>query len=232
MSTDPPPPTPPTWPSAPPPGPDPQPGHGNAPPYAQSPDDRPQSRLAIVAFVLGLLAFILPAVICGLIALRRIKDRNQRGRGFAIAGLVLSALWTLVIAAIIVVALSTDAERDASGRITEAGSLNIFDVRDGDCLNGVEKLEEAMSVDAVPCSEPHDAQVYAVTQLPGREYPGDDAIARQAEGTCQRGFPAGAGEDAEMFFFQPSRQSWDTQDDRAVACMALFKPRRTGSLRE
>jgi hypothetical protein len=222
VSTDPPPQPPraPVAPAAPPPP---------APVYAPQ-DSRPQSGLAVTAFVLGLIAFVLPAVVCALVALRRIKRRNLRGRGFAIAGLVLSALWTVAIAAIVVLAVSTDTERDASGRIVDGGSLNVFDLRDGDCLNDLGQTEEAMSVDAVPCAQPHDAQVYAVVQLPGREYPGDDAVVEQSDRECGRRFPPEARREGEVYSFYPTRDSWEARDDREVTCIALFRRPRPGSL--
>ncbi|TFD45357.1 DUF4190 domain-containing protein [Cryobacterium frigoriphilum] len=43
--------------------------------------------LAVVAFVLSLLAISLPAVICGHIALNQIKQTNDRGWGFATTSL-------------------------------------------------------------------------------------------------------------------------------------------------
>jgi len=167
-------------------------------------DPRPQSRLAVISFVLGLVAFVPPAVVCGVLALRRINRGRLRGRGFAIAGLVLPAAWTVLIAGLVVFATSTDAERDPSGRIVAGGSLSVFDVRDGDCLNGVEEVDATFTVGAVACTEPHDAQADR--------------------------FPPEAGRDAEPFFVHPTRPSWETRDDRTVTCLALFKQRRSGSL--
>lgn len=60
-------------------------------------DRRPMSRWAVASLVFGLFGGSLFSVVFGIIALRRIRARGQRGRGFAIAGLVLSGLWTLLI---------------------------------------------------------------------------------------------------------------------------------------
>ena len=49
----------------------------------------------------GIIGGVLISVICGIIGLRRAKA-GQGGRGMAIAGLVLSALWVLVLVAGIV----------------------------------------------------------------------------------------------------------------------------------
>lgn len=71
-------------------------------PLAPYPRPAPVSGLAVAAFVLGVLCF-LPAVglVLGLVALARIRRRGERGKGFAVAGCVLSsvglALWTLTL---------------------------------------------------------------------------------------------------------------------------------------
>ena len=44
----------------------------------------------------------------GLVALKQIKDRNQGGRGIAIAGVVLSVLWLVGFAVAIIVGASTE----------------------------------------------------------------------------------------------------------------------------
>lgn len=47
---------------------------------------------AIVGFVLSLLGFNIVAVIVGAVGLSQIKKRGQRGRGFAIAAIVIGAI--------------------------------------------------------------------------------------------------------------------------------------------
>ena len=48
---------------------------------------------AMWSFTIGLVGGIPISVILGVIALGKIRDTGQSGRGLAIAGLVLSALW-------------------------------------------------------------------------------------------------------------------------------------------
>ena len=43
----------------------------------------------------------------GLVALKQVKDRNQGGRGIAIAGVVLSVFWLVGFAVAIIVGAST-----------------------------------------------------------------------------------------------------------------------------
>ena len=52
--------------------------------------------------------------------------------------------------------------------------------RQRDRIGGVRQSHgdrpDVESVPVVPCSEPHDAEVYAETELPEGDYPGDEAI--------------------------------------------------------
>jgi Domain of unknown function (DUF4190) len=76
------------------------PGYG---PQPSAPGFAPVARtngLAIASLVLGILwLFWLGSVVSlvlGLVALKQIRARNQGGRGIAIAGMVLSAIWLLI----------------------------------------------------------------------------------------------------------------------------------------
>jgi uncharacterized protein DUF4190 len=88
--------------------------------------DRPApgtSGFAIASFVLGLLGGVLLSVIFGSVALTKLRDRPQRGKGLAIAGLCLSRAWLVGIAAVLVVASLTAAQRSVTtGQITKNGA--------------------------------------------------------------------------------------------------------------
>jgi hypothetical protein len=60
----------------------------------------------------------------GGIGLVQFRKRRQRGKGLAIAGLVLSVAWILVIAVIIGVATASRAHRSAAGTITRSGQVD------------------------------------------------------------------------------------------------------------
>lgn len=64
------------------------------PPPPVPPESGSMSALAIVSLILGLLFPVgsVPAIVVGLIALPRIRKRNQDGRGFAIAGIALGGI--------------------------------------------------------------------------------------------------------------------------------------------
>ena len=52
---------------------------------------------AVVAFVLSLIGFGVVSIILGIVALNQIKKGNQKGKGFAIAGIAIGALTTLIV---------------------------------------------------------------------------------------------------------------------------------------
>lgn len=60
---------------------------------------RPVSGFTIATLVLGIMGIVLPAVICGIVALGQIGGGSYSGRGMAIAGLLISAAWVLLVAA-------------------------------------------------------------------------------------------------------------------------------------
>lgn len=209
-----------------------------APRPPQYPPPAPQGKtsgFAIASFVFGLIGGVILSVVFGIIALRRISRRGLRGRGFAIAGLVLSGLWTLLIATIVAVALLTGAERDAQGRVTDSGSESVFDLRTGDCMNDLAETAVELSVDVTPCGGPHDAEVVSEFSLTESTWPGLPFVARQAERRCpQEVESASAGaprpDEIETFYFHPTEESWDQNNDRAVLCLAIFPSPRRGAL--
>jgi hypothetical protein len=115
------------------------------------------------------------------------------------------------------------AERDGSGEIVAGGDLSAFSFREGDCWDDPPLDREVASVAAVPCSGPHDAEVYAVYDLELDEYPGDDEIAVASEAGCVERFAAFVGvdyaaSDLEIVYLNPTQESWDAEDDRSAVC--------------
>src|SRR5687768_2718381 len=156
-----------------------------APPVEAQPGAGGMNGFAIASLVFGVIGGFVLAIIFGIVALVQIPKRNQKGRGLAIGGTVLGVLWGLVILGAVIVAVMDEAERDDSGAITEAGSVAVTELRPGDCANGVGQEEgEATEIDAVPCAEPHDGEVFATFDLPDGDFPGDDETSTLAETGC------------------------------------------------
>ncbi|MFF9752483.1 DUF4190 domain-containing protein [Streptomyces sp. NPDC014344] len=197
----------------------------------------PVNGVAIAALVLGVLCF-LPAVglVLGLIALRQIKRRGERGRGMAVAGVALSslglALWT--------VSLATGVAADVwEGFKDGARADSVLSLRKGDCFTSPGGLEGWTTEAArVPCADEHDGEVFALVTVPGSDFPGDDSLVELGEDRCYALRAAyvmdawSLPEEVGVYYFVPSRQSW-RYGDRSIACVLGREDgtRLTGSLR-
>ena len=78
--------------------------------------------------------------------------------------------------------LATTADRDDSGAIVDAGNIDAFAVKPGDCFDDPSSMasSEVSSLDGVPCADPHDNEAYAVFDVSLTSFPGEDAIAEHA----------------------------------------------------
>jgi hypothetical protein len=135
----------------------------------------------------------------------------------------------LVLGAGAVFAGATSADRDGAGEITDPGSLDAFDLAVGDCIQWPteEPTEEFDTVAATTCSEPHDAEVYALVEHPAGpkdEYPGSTVIEEWAIDACYAEFAGYVGrtyeaaEELDFTFFQPTEAGW-ARNDRIVQCL-------------
>lgn len=199
------------------------------------PQEQRTNGFAIAALVFGIIGGALLAVIFGIIALVQIPQKNQKGRGMAIAGLVLGGLWTLVFAALIGAVVVTSADRDSgTGDITESGDVSAFALQVGDCLNDIEESEMITSLPAVPCAEPHEAEVFGMFDLPEGDYPTEDELVAQADAGCadrMASYAPDAMNDPTIGFFYiyPLEQAWP--EDREIVCLAISSEgTMTGSL--
>ena len=121
----------------------------------------------------------------------------------------------------------SEAQRDEpGGEVTEASDADVFSVQVGDCIvsSRLDDAAEIESVPVVPCAEPHDLEIYAETELPEGDYPGEEAITASAEEFCAGEFEPFVGlayeESAhEYWYFTPLEDGWNTQGDRVVQCV-------------
>jgi hypothetical protein len=128
--------------------------------------------------------------------------------------------------------------RDADGAIIEAGDISVFDLREGDCFEDSEDgSTQVATVRAVPCSEPHDNEIYLAFDLPDGEYPGVNAIDEESDARCLAAFTSFVAvdyfeSDLEFFSVTPTPESWDA-DDRTVYCALYARDfsKLTGSMR-
>lgn len=231
-------------------------GHQSTPPYTGFPAPPPlepwrppaprddTNGFAIAALVTSLVGLLcggsVLGLIFGLIALSQIRRTGQRGRGMAITGVVVGVLNVVAVLAVIVWGITTelrgDGLRDESGEVTSAGAVPVEELTRGDCVNGLNDDGEYIGeLPAVPCTEPHEGEVFAILELPDGEWPGEEAILDQAARACTDRlafYSADVYEDESIYVLplSPTARGW-WLDDRAVICIAYFLDgARTGSL--
>ena len=138
------------------------------------------------------------------------------------------------------------AERDDSGAIVEGGDVGVFSLRVGDCFDDppgvlLPDVTEVDEVDAIPCAESHDNEVYAIGDHPAADdvpYPGDEAIQTFGLGYCLSEFERYVGRAYEtsrldLSFIFPLEDGWERDDDRELVCFLydLNFAKLTGSMK-
>lgn len=83
---------------------------------------------------------------------------------------------------------------------------------------------EIQDTDVVPCSEPHDEEVYFEFELEGDEFPGGEAIDAEGEAQCLPAFEDYVGIDFQsstlsLFWITPTQDTWEQLNDRVVQCV-------------
>lgn len=118
------------------------------------------------------------------------------------------------------------ADRDDSGAIVSEGSVGAFQMRVGDCFDDgnvfASEDNQVDSVPGVPCSKPHDNEVYAIFDVTMTSFPGD-SMGDLAHEACLERFEAFVGKDYEsssldVASLYPTEESWNHQNDREVIC--------------
>lgn len=129
-----------------------------------------------------------------------------------------------------------EATRDESGEVIEGNDeTNVFTLRVGDCGNAPADNEVVSTIPTVPCDEPHDFEIYLSHIMTQTEYPGQDAIAAEADEVCLGGFTDFIGlpySDSQYYFsyYFPTEGSW-AEGDREVLCFVYDQAGQiTGSL--
>jgi hypothetical protein len=195
----------------------------------------PVDGFAITSLVLGLLSGVVFSVGFGIAALRRIGRGERRGRGLAIAGLVLSLVWTIVYVGVFAYHSGRKPARDTSGAITRQGQIPPVELRIGDCLRVPRQFTGVIrTLTVVPCAQPHNGQVFTILRAPDGPYPGDVAMQTTALNACKRAAPAFLGTDQSLLHavaFFPRAAGWSL-GDRAERCLLVDREKDiTGDIR-
>lgn len=121
------------------------------------------------------------------------------------------------------------ASRDAGGNIVSEGNIDAFSIQVGDCFNddpGLDATAEVFGVAGIPCTQPHDNEVYAIFNTSLTEFPGNDRMGEVASDECVARFEAFVGRDymssqLDVLPMYPTQESWEQMGDREIVC-ALY----------
>lgn len=125
-----------------------------------------------------------------------------------------------------VVTFGCSAERNESGEIVSRGVVDAFAVQVGDCYDDAPSdADQVTEVSGIPCSEPHDNEVFALFDAALSEFPGDEAMETLADEGCLERFVDYVGTSYEesvlaITHLVPTARSWRLGKDREVVCVA------------
>jgi hypothetical protein len=139
-------------------------------------------------------------------------------------------IWIVIVAIAYFVVNMQQADQDEAGAIIGADNIDAFKIQVGDCYNdevAAEKSEESTEVTNVaglPCTEPHDNEVYAVFNTTLTEFPGAEEMSNQSFEECLGRFDKFVGtkyEDSQLDItvMYPTSESWIELADREIICV-------------
>ena len=117
---------------------------------------------------------------------------------------------------------------------------SVMHMRVGQCILLPEdkSATTATTLEKTSCTREHDAEVFAVASAPDGDFPGAEALNRQAETECISAFDAYVGSDyltstLDATWMIPTKDSW-AQKDRTIVCLArpLDHSKLTQSVKE
>lgn len=134
-------------------------------------------------------------------------------------------------------------KRDAAGTVDVSGRTRLVHLRTGDCVADLQaRLDDPDGahngvplVKAVPCAEPHDAQVLLVSPLGGGSWPGDvivEGAAAQGRTTLQKRLDRLSAKDPhhrlQLFTFSPTQERWEFEHQHKVMYLVLYPNAQRG----
>ncbi|MCI4084622.1 MULTISPECIES: DUF4190 domain-containing protein [Streptomyces] len=219
-----------------------------------APAPQKTNALAVVAFVMSLVcALPLVPLVLGIVALSQIRTRGEKGKGLAVAAIVIHGVTIAFYGILLVLGLSgalddgPSPKRDTSGQVTDSGSSKVSDIRKGDCFNTNGDLAEyqdedggeaSFSVRVLPCDQPHEGEAYAVFNLDNGVYPGTEKVTSLAEEKCAGtlltdyvGKDPKLSEKLEVYYYFPQATTWALGDREVTCFLGDTSGASTGSVR-
>jgi len=195
-----------------------------SPPQSPSHDEQssadtshPANKWAVASFVLGIVSLVPLSLIAGIVALVKVKDGRESGRGLAVAGMVISVVWAAVWA-------YSPWPKDGliTGTVQSGPMLQV-----GQCYEGTINSP-------VSCDKPHSNEVFAVLAL--SRFPDSDSEQKQIENRCKDELPkyspsAGRDPQFQVDAWPPGTES-RYMDNHSAGCVAHSSAGRVGSIRD
>ena len=173
---------------------------------------QPVNRFAIATLVSGLLGGLL-APVFGIAALLQIRDRRERGRNLAIAGLVAFVGWAGVFTYQAVTGTAWWQQPPPPQERMPEGMAHGFDLAVGECFWAPAASGYADVLQAA-CTEPHNAEAFEVLPLGDGPMPDIVEIYHGTLARCQA--DALRIPDVRIQVVTPTSFSWQDGKHRAV----------------
>ncbi|MEU8309830.1 septum formation family protein [Actinomadura sp. NPDC048955] len=174
----------------------------------------------MTALIAGAVGLAVPAIGLAVAALVQTRRRGGKGRGLAVAALVMSGAWLTAGAVLLSVAAG-----NGENRGPETGGPRASALSAGDCFINFRREGAKVFAQAAPCEKLHQGEVLAVPVLPAVRYPGEERLAADAQGACRREaaplYEAGRGEEFTLVVDRPDRRAWEG-GDHAVRCLLRY----------
>ena len=128
----------------------------------------------------------------------------------------------------------------ATAPLAACSDSSVMHMRVGQCILLPEdkSATTATTIDKTSCTREHDAEGFALASAPDGDFPGAEALNRQAETECISAFDAYVGSDyltssLDATWMIPTKDSW-AQNDRSIVCLArpLDHSKLTSSVKE
>jgi len=181
----------------------------------------PREPLALWSLITGVLGLGPVALGLALGARRRIARHGRRGRGLAVAGVVLGIVGTLGVGGVTVVAaLDAAAHRPLPPDVAGPRRAHAVQLVTGNCLATLPADGPVDTVDVVPCDGPHTARVVTEYDFAaGSSWPGQDTADAAVARACVL-TPDEVAAGATAVTWAPTREGW-ARGDRTGLCLAV-----------
>lgn len=102
-------------------------------------------------------------------------------------------------------------------------TVDAVDLKVGNCLIDDPDAEEVSDVEVLPCTQPHDSEVYAAMDIDAGVYPGEEAVDTMAQDFCLAEFQPYIGTEysvsaLDVGYLTPTPSSWTLGNDREILC--------------